>query len=180
MPIAPYEAAVRRLIGFIFLALSWACTGALPAPPQVAQPAKAFVEVPYPAPPARPEQIPDKPQADAVWIDGEWAWRRRRWGWIYGRWLLPPAEGARFAAAAQKRDRRGTLRWAPGTWYSAEGKLLVHPIPLAFARADEGRVIDAEGNKILVAPNRNAHRERRWLARRQRGTKQCGLVGGDC
>src|SRR5689334_3320659 len=60
------------------------CSSSLPHPTYTPQPQSALVEVAFPPPPARPEIVPDKPSDDAVWIDGEWAWRGRRWAWRSG------------------------------------------------------------------------------------------------
>jgi hypothetical protein len=129
-------------------------------------PASAFVEVPYPPPPARPEQLPDPPDvAGAVWIDGEWAWRGRSWGWTYGRWVRVP-ENAAFAPSRCRFDSDAVLVCARGTWYLADGTELRHPRELATATANEGNVVDEEGNRIDVGPNRKARRERRGRPRR--------------
>jgi hypothetical protein len=163
-------------LGLLLIAAA-SCVASLPAPLPVAQPEGAFTEVPYPPPPARPEIVPDRPEADVVWIDGEWSWQRRRWAWILGRWLVPPAPEARFAAAAWRRDKSGKLWWAPGSWYDSRGARLPHPDPLAMADADEGDVIDAAGHEIDVGPNRSAHRRPRGVRRAQQRGATCSGVG---
>src|SRR3954469_19970731 len=88
---------------------------ALPHPEYVAHPQRALVEVPYPPPPARVEFVPARPADDAVWVDGEWVWRGRRYAWKPGRWVMAPSD-AKFSPWTSVRDREGTLYLAKGTW----------------------------------------------------------------
>ena len=131
--------AMRRRVRIFGCAAATAATLAafacgpphLPAPPLTGQPTSALVEVPYPPPPARVEQIPARPrQADAVWIDGEWSWRTRRWTWKAGRWVMPPRQ-ARFSPWTTVRNRMGTLFFAGGTWRDPAGVEISEPEPLA-------------------------------------------------
>lgn len=77
--------------------------------------------VPYPPPPARVETIPRMPREmkqKAVWIDGEWQWKGRRWIWQEGRWELPYPDGY-FAPATTLRISDGTLYYYQGEWKKA-------------------------------------------------------------
>lgn len=135
------------------------CAGTLPAPTEGSHPARSYVEVPYPPPPARPEQVPEQPAGDAVWIDGEWAWQGRYWGWLYGRWVRPPA-GARFAPSDCRYDGAGALSCAQGWWYADNGAELPHPRPVDPGGAGEGDVVDEQNRPVDVVPNRPAHSSR--------------------
>jgi hypothetical protein len=117
----------------------------LPRPPYVGQPTRALVEVSYPPPPARVELVPESPQSDAVWIDGEWSWRRRGWAWRSGRWVTVPA-GAAFSPWTSVRNGDGTLYFAPGAWRNAKGEDVVAPKALARGSAGRGSVVDPEGD----------------------------------
>lgn len=148
--------ALGALLVGLALASGCACTSALPQPATVAQPEEAFEPVPYPPPPPRPEWVPEAPAPDAVWVDGEWQFRRR-WRWVYGRWVRPP-EGAGFARSALRITEQGVLTYAPGSWRSAEGAVLQEPRALAVAAADGGDVVEDLGRNVDVGPNTNARR----------------------
>lgn len=124
----------------------------LPRPPYVGQPTSALVEVPYPPPPARVEYVPEAPQKDAAWIDGEWSWRGRRWAWRAGRWVTV-APGAFFAPWTAVRNADGALYFAPGTWRNAKGEELAAPKALARGTASPGAVVDPDGDMEAVGRN---------------------------
>jgi hypothetical protein len=149
-------------------ALALGCSASLPAPPETPQPEAAFQEVPFPPPPARPEQVPEQPEAGTVWIDGEWTFTGRYWAWTYGRWVRSPAPDAGFAPSSCRFAPDGKLFCARGTWYREGGAALEHPPELARAEANEGDVLDEEGHRIDVAPNRPAHRDRSWKNAKRR------------
>lgn len=129
-------------------AAALACSGnRAPSPSFVAQPSSALVEVPYPPPPARVEFVPDKPQDDAVWLDGEWVWQGRRYAWKPGRWVVPPA-GASFAPWVTVRGKMGTLYLAEGTWRDAKGAELAAPAILKVGAPNAGAVTSPEGEVI--------------------------------
>jgi hypothetical protein len=133
-------------LGF-FLGISsiaWGCAGSLPHPPYAAQPSSALSLVPIAPPPPRVEQVPESPGHGAVWIDGEWIFRRGRWAWLLGRWVTAPT-GAFFSAWVIVRAPDGALYLAPGTWRDKDGKAIDPPSPLAAATASAGPVVDAEG-----------------------------------
>ena len=116
----------------------------LPHPRWVRQPTSALVEVPYPPPPARVEFVPKQPSSSAVWVDGEWTWNGRRWGWRVGRWLVPPPDPATplrlpaaFSPWVSVRSFDGTLYVAEGTWRDSRGIDVPEPPPLAVATANE-------------------------------------------
>jgi hypothetical protein len=137
----------RASIGIVLLALCVvvACSSSVPRPPSTVQPASALVIVDFPAPPARVEFVPQRPDGKAAWIRGEWQWQGRRWGWKPGVWVVPP-EGASYAPWTLTRSSTGQLYYAAGAWRSADGRAL--PSPPAFSRS-KGRstaVINVEGS----------------------------------
>ncbi len=143
----------RGYIAWVAGLLVVACASPLlPRPAYVQQPATALVVIPFPPPPARVEIVPPQPVADAVWIDGEWAWRRRRWGWKLGRWLVPPP-GGRFSPWTAVRNDVGTLYFASGVWRDAHGDEMPEPKALAVGDATGGAVVDAEGEIETTGPN---------------------------
>jgi hypothetical protein len=83
-----------RTPGVLIVALSCACGSSLrvvpagPHPPAAADP----MIVEYPPPPAKPEQVSSDPGEPCRWMDGHWAWAGRRWHWIPGAWVVPPAD----------------------------------------------------------------------------------------
>jgi hypothetical protein len=121
-----------------------ACSGRLPHPPYTAQPQNALVEVVAPPPPGRVEVVPPTPKSGAVWIDGEWTWRRRRWAWTAGRWVVAP-KGAAFSPWVFERGVDGRLWYAPGTWRDAKGTVVSPPDPLEPAKVDSAPVVNASG-----------------------------------
>jgi hypothetical protein len=100
--------------------------------------------VPDAPPPARVEQVPASPTRGAVWVDGEWVYRRGRWAWSLGRWVTVPA-GATFSPWVIARGPDGALYFAPGAWRDASGKAIDPPVPIVVASASAGPVVDAEG-----------------------------------
>jgi hypothetical protein len=130
---------------FAVAALSCACcAGRVREPPYLAQPATALVEVTQPPPPGRVEAVPPSPRGDAVWVDGEWKWRRHKWAWQPGYWAVPPAK-TRFSPWAFVRGLDGRLWVAPGSWRDAKGAAIAQPQALAVARIDLADVVDATG-----------------------------------
>jgi hypothetical protein len=119
----------------------------LPEPAYVGHPTSALVQVPYPPPPARVEFIPDKPNDEAVWIDGEWVWQGRRYGWKPGRWVVPPREAA-FAPWTAVRDMLGTLYVAEGAWRDRKGNELPPPPILGTGAPSQGAVTYPEGEQV--------------------------------
>lgn len=139
-----------------------ACTSELPRPPYVQQPTSALFEVSFPPPPARVELVPKQPTEGAVWIDGEWAWRRRRWAWTPGRWLIPPP-GAAYSPWTAVRDADGTLYYAQGTWRNARKDEIPEPKALAYGQATSGPVVDPEGEIEPTGRNVDPNRPAPWL-----------------
>ena len=127
-----------------FVAGALACSGSLPHPRYLAQPSSALTAVPMPPPPARVELVPPLPAKGAVWVDGEWVFRRGRWAWSLGQWVVP-APGTFFSPWTAVRSADGTLLLAPGVWRDANGEPIAPPQPLALATAQAGPVVDAEG-----------------------------------
>jgi hypothetical protein len=128
-----------------------ACGGDLLRPRYSPQVTAALVVVGYPAPPARVEFIPAKPQKGSVWIDGEWAWEGSKWAWTPGRWVTPPS-GATYSPWTTVRDDQGTVYFASGVWKDASGQALPPPVALASGRERPGSVTSSEGDEVKTAP----------------------------
>ncbi len=131
------------------------CGARIPRPTFAPQPTASLVEVGEPPPPARVEVLPARPSRAAVWVDGEWIWRRRRWAWLSGRWCEPP-DGASFSAWVFERGPDGRLWYAPGTWRSGSGALVGAPRALAYASVQSGPVINAGGTVEVTGPTLHA------------------------
>jgi hypothetical protein len=115
---------VKDTTSMLFIPLlAWACGGSLPQPSPATHGADVYREVPYPPPAALAETIPAHPDADAVWIDGEWVFSAGSYTWQRGGWVVPPQEG-RFAPWHAYYRADGSLMLAPGTWYDARGRRL--------------------------------------------------------
>lgn len=103
------------------------CGGSLPRPLQSAPPEDAFVEVPYPPPPALSELIPPKPRvAGAVFLDGSWAWRGSYYVWQRGGWVVPPA-GARETLWSVRYAPDGRAFFAENGWVNERGERVRPP-----------------------------------------------------
>ena len=109
------------------------CSNSLPGPPVAVHPGRAFVEVPYPAPAALVEVVPERPAGDAVWVDGHWVWRGRYYVWFRGGWLLAP-ENASYATWQTRLKKDGRLLFAPGAWYDENHRSIAPPEPVVMAR----------------------------------------------
>jgi hypothetical protein len=120
------------------------CSNTVPHPPYSPQPGSALVEVTAPPPPGRVEASLERPDPRAVWVDGEWTWRRRRWAWLAGRWVAPPA-GATFSPWIFERGADGRLWYAPGTWRDAKGTSIAEPVPIATAQVHPVEIVNASG-----------------------------------
>jgi hypothetical protein len=135
-----------------------ACTDRLPHPPYARHPTSALVEVPFPPPPARPEEVPPPPRDDAVWVDGEWTLRGRRWAWVPGRWVTVPP-GSAFSPWTTVRRDDGVLFFAPGTWRDEAGEAIEPPAPLAFASVRSGVVFEPGGEVQRTGPTIDPRRQ---------------------
>lgn len=127
------------------------CTSTLARPPFAPQPESALEEVSSSLPPGRVEAVPDRPTRSAVWLDGEWVWRRTRWSWLPGRWVEAPP-GARFSPWVFVRGTDGRLWHAAGVWRDAKGSPIVAPPPLAAAQVSSGAVVNASGDTESTGP----------------------------
>ncbi|MEO7331583.1 MAG: hypothetical protein ABI193_23615, partial [Minicystis sp.] len=69
------------------------------------------------------EVVPPAPKEilNAVWIDGEWQWKGRRWVWSAGQWQAPLVDGY-YAPPTAVRFEDGTLEYYAGTWKTAPKK----------------------------------------------------------
>lgn len=150
-------------LGFGFAAIlcvvtAFSCARRVPGPSFSKQPTDALVEVPYPPPPGRVEFVPDTPNEDAVWVDGEWTWQGRRWAWKRGRWVLAPPN-ASYSPWTAVRNANGTLYVAEGVWRDAKGVAIADPPVLAQARPTRGDVVTPEGENVkagVVRSDRSA------------------------
>ena len=151
-----------------------ACSGRVPHPPYASHPTSALVEVDYPPPPARVEQVTEQPGKNAVWLNGEWSWTGRRWAWKEGGWVVVP-EGAAYAKLTIVRRDDGKLFFAPGTWRNAKGDEVPAPEFKVTSSSKPTTVVDPEGDPVptaadlpvdggldarVVAPNRPEERKR--------------------
>ncbi len=73
----------------------------------------AYVHMAPPAPEV--EVIGVAPGAGYVWIAGHHAWRGEAYGWVPGRWELPPREHARWSTGSWHHNRNGWY-WVEGRW----------------------------------------------------------------
>ena len=133
------------------LAIFAACGPLLRRPGFTPQPTSALSEVGAPPPPARVEIIPAEPSSTAVWLDGEWIWRRAQWAWLPGRWVNPPAD-ALWAPWVFERGPDGRLWYAPSAWRRPDGTVVDPPPALATASPETGAVVDAAGTIVTTGP----------------------------
>jgi hypothetical protein len=94
--------------------------------------------VPYPPPAALPETVPDKPDGDVVWLDGEWLFVSSSYVWRRGGWVVAPHAG-QFAPWSTRYTKDGRLLLASGAWYDEENRPIhyVEPISAAATPANE-------------------------------------------
>jgi len=105
-------------------------------------PDAAWTLVSTPPPPVEPTEPGGRPNARAVWIDGQWLYQRisRKWVWDKGAWCEPPVNLAYYAPPGLRRVRvigKPTLRWneaeargeevrgSEDEWYWARGAFFV-------------------------------------------------------
>jgi hypothetical protein len=98
-------------------------------PQRIDAPQIAVDEAP---PPAKVETIPERPEDDCRWLDGQWEWEAAGWRWRPGSWVVPP-KGCYFA--------RSTTAWATG----AQGDVLYFRL---------GRWVPDETGGTCAAPRR--------------------------
>jgi hypothetical protein len=111
-----------RPLLFPFLILT-ACSSGIARPPTGPTPPGSMVEVPYPPPPARVEDIPPNDDVTKVWVDGQWVWQTRRWKWQAGAWVTPPKD-AYFTRWETTRKADGKLFFSRAMWRDASGRPL--------------------------------------------------------
>jgi hypothetical protein len=122
------------------LAAIWVgCGPSLPQPEFTEHPLRAFEEVPYPPPAPLAEVVPRFDDGRAVWIDGYWVWRGRKYFWLRGGWVLP-SNGARYAPWQLRYSAEGTLFFAQSNWYGPDGRPLRQPDTLLPARTPSNEV----------------------------------------
>jgi len=112
-------------MGLTRWALALLCAACGRAPEAARPVADEFVEVDYPPPPAqieeREETLAGRPECR--WLNGHYQWRGRRWQWVEGTWIVPPA-GCSYALALSSYSRPPAARlyYTPPRWYRADGK----------------------------------------------------------
>jgi hypothetical protein len=130
---------------FVLMAmLGLGCSSHLRHPSYAPQPAGALFEVMQAPPPGRVETVPAPPNRDAVWVDGEWRWRRHKWGWQPGYWAVAPHD-AKFSPWVFVRGTDGRLWTATGAWRDSKGAPVPEPPKLAVAHVDAAEVVNAVG-----------------------------------
>lgn len=128
-----------------------ACASKLPIPERTSGRSDAYVAVPLPPPPLRPEHVPEKPSdGDPVWVDGEWSWDGTRYRWQNGGWVIPLA-GATVSPWAVVRRQDGQLFFKPSVWYDAGGAAIAAP-----AFITQGKVRDVDAGAPRPAPTEPA------------------------
>jgi hypothetical protein len=111
---------------------SLGCSGSLPRPPVTEHPSGAYTDVAYPPPAALAEVVPERPPMDAVWLDGDWAFRASGYSWVRGGWVTPP-EGAAYAPSRVFYAGDGRILFAPAGWYTKTGEKIEHIEPVVPA-----------------------------------------------
>ena len=104
-----------RSVALLLAAQLAACSHALPLAPTGPHVGEEPQIVPTPPPPARVEIVPAPPDPNAVWVDGEWLWKGRRWVWQPGGWQVP-RPGSYYAPSTIVRLSDGQLAWFRGQW----------------------------------------------------------------
>ncbi len=105
--------------------LPWLLLGCSRAPQTVRPVAADFQDVPYPPPPAQVEEtteaLPGRPECR--WLDGNYEWRRRKWQWLPGQWIVP-VDGCNYVPAVVQwgSGPNALLYYTPPRWYRADGK----------------------------------------------------------
>jgi hypothetical protein len=69
---------------------------------------------------------PRPPNANVVWLDGDWRFRGNAYAWRRGGWVVPPP-GARYAPSREVYLPDGRLIFATGTWYDAHRRAVPPP-----------------------------------------------------
>jgi hypothetical protein len=101
------------------------CLACARAPESVRPVASEFTEVGYPPPPAQIETIDERlagrPECHS--LDGHYEWRGRRWQWLSGEWMIPPAD-CHYAPSVLSwgPPPNARLYYTPPRWYRADGK----------------------------------------------------------
>lgn len=92
--------------------------------------------------PVQVDQVGARPSSTAVWIDGQWEWRTRRWVWVAGNWQEPvadsyyaPAQLVHWPTPVYGEGAKGTtepvligfgmvLLYLPGHWHQNDGQIV--------------------------------------------------------
>jgi hypothetical protein len=121
------------------VALAAGCGSTLHEAPIGAHPTNDAVQVPYPPPPAKVEELPQRPSERCVWVDGYWDFSER-WEWQPGEWVVPQ-QNCRLAPMDLRRQA-GQLLYARPRWYPDNVSLL--GVQSACPRPPACRAVSAE------------------------------------
>jgi hypothetical protein len=129
-----YHNSVLVIVAFVA-----GCGASIPRPTFVQVDAADYIEVPFQPPTPPPEYIPPRPRKDAVWINGTWEWRTRRYLWRYGSWVVLP-RGATYAQwTVVRRKGDGQVFFAPSSFRDASGKKLDDRLRSSLGRTARAR-----------------------------------------
>lgn len=116
-------AGMRSLLLALGVALAAGCYAHSGYPPPgtpaitVAPPPQPVVEVP-----------PPEPRLGMVWTAGYWDWRTDHYGWVPGKWVVPPRSGVVYLPPRWQEGRRGWYlvppRWVAGQARDRHGRLV--------------------------------------------------------
>jgi hypothetical protein len=131
------------------VALLAACSTSTPRPPFAPVAAEDYIAVPFQPPTPPPEYLPPRPHKDAVWINGTWEWRTRRYLWRYGSWVVLP-RGASYAPwTVVRRKDDGQIFFAPSSFRDADGKKLDDRLRGALGRTARARARPGQSQRDM-------------------------------
>lgn len=111
-------------------------------------------------PPDPIEEVPPevKPDADAEWIPGYWAWddERNDFIWISGAWRVPPTD--QRWVPGYWAEVSGGYQWVPGFWTSADVEQ-VNYLPEPPATLEQGPSSPSPGNDYFWVPGNWTYQE---------------------
>jgi len=115
---APPKGVEVLTLGPVHEAFATPTAEPLATPPIAKAPPKALEEMP-------PEE---KPEGNALWIGGYWAWddERANYLWVSGVWRVPPPN--KHWVAGYWRDDSGKWQWVPGFWAEAQQEAEKHDV----------------------------------------------------
>lgn len=129
----------RLSSALVALAVAAGCGSSVLEAPVGAHPTNDAVQVPYPPPPAKVEELPQRPSGRCVWVDGYWDFSER-WEWQPGEWVVPQPHCR--LAPMELRRQAGQLLYARPRWYPDNVSLL--GVQSACPRPPACRAVSAE------------------------------------